>query len=284
MKAIKYSTFIASQKPPLEHRASTSSAARWGVFLASFLGTLLVVGAFNSISLSGSGDYTVTAQEEEQVKAMYSDLQSFMQFMSMVRNNVAHDRPLFSYFPVYPLLNPKDIHGLSLPVANTFIPLNDPGYLPNSIRAYRNGTHQGFDIPASTGIKVYSLYYGEVIRIDHDFVALTPEEYQAMISQSMQQDTTPEYILDKIRGRQVWVNHGNGVISRYCHLSAVHDGLKKGDYIEKGQFLGNVGRSGLEQTSFGNHLHFEIWVNNSFLGDGLSYEQIKKTIQRAFSS
>jgi len=283
MKTFKYTNYLSSQQhSSLEHHKS-SSPAKWGIFLASFLGTLLMVGVFNTVTRAGD-DYTATAQEQEKAKVISQDLTQFMKFMAMVRNNVSNDRPLFSYFPVYPQLNLADLHGLGLPIANTFIPLSNPEYFPNSQRAYRNGTHQGFDVPVGAGTKVYSVYYGEVVRVDYDYTPMSAAQYQTMISEAMNADDTPEYILDKIRGRQVWIDHGNGVVSRYCHLSQTNEALQVGTYIEKGQYLGNVGRSGLENTSFGNHLHFELWIAGKYLGDGLSYQQIKKTIQRAFSS
>jgi murein DD-endopeptidase MepM/ murein hydrolase activator NlpD len=283
MKTFKYTNYLSPQQRPVLEHHKPFSLAKWGVFLASFVGTLLVVGVFNTVS-RGSGEYTATAQEQEKVKVVYQDLTQFMQFMSMVRNNVSNDRPLFSYFPVYPKLNTNDLRGLGLPIANTFIPLSNPSYFPNSAREYRNGTHQGFDVPAVAGTKVYSVYYGEVVRVDSGFTAITADQYQAMIAEAMKADITPEYILDKIRGRQVWIDHGGGVVSRYCHLSQINEDLKVGAYIEKGQYLGNVGKSGLEYTYFGSHLHFELWIKGKYLGDGLSYEQIKKTVQRAFSS
>ena len=58
-------------------------------------------------------------------------------------------------------------------------------------------------------------------------------------------------------GNVVEVSHGNGVMTRYAHLSAftsrVGDEVKSGDPIAK---LGNTGRS------TGPHLHFEVRIND----------------------
>ncbi|MEO8698614.1 MAG: peptidoglycan DD-metalloendopeptidase family protein [Kofleriaceae bacterium] len=54
-------------------------------------------------------------------------------------------------------------------------------------------------------------------------------------------------------GNLVTVRHGDGVETRYAHLSAI--GVKVGDTVSTGQVLGNVGSTGL---SDGPHLHFEL--------------------------
>lgn len=54
-------------------------------------------------------------------------------------------------------------------------------------------------------------------------------------------------------GNLIEVNHGNGLITRYGHLSKI--GVQVGDQIERGQIIGLVGSTG---RSTGPHLHFEI--------------------------
>jgi murein DD-endopeptidase MepM/ murein hydrolase activator NlpD len=79
--------------------------------------------------------------------------------------------------------------------------------------------------------------------------------------------------LDRLRGRQVWIDHGAGVVTRYAHLSAVAAGLQVGDTVRAGRVVGFVGESGqLEAiTAPGTdwHLHFEIRVAEGYLGEGL---------------
>lgn len=53
------------------------------------------------------------------------------------------------------------------------------------------------------------------------------------------------------------VQHSNGIITVYKHLSSVNK--KEGDLVLKGDILGTVGDSGI--LSSGPHLHFEIWKN-----------------------
>ena len=54
-------------------------------------------------------------------------------------------------------------------------------------------------------------------------------------------------------GNQVLVDHGNGYLTSYSHLSSVS--VSAGANVSKGQALGIMGNTG---RSFGSHLHFEI--------------------------
>lgn len=54
-------------------------------------------------------------------------------------------------------------------------------------------------------------------------------------------------------GNLIEIDHGNGLITRYGHLSKI--GVQVGDRIERGQTLGLIGSTG---RSTGPHLHFEI--------------------------
>jgi len=54
-------------------------------------------------------------------------------------------------------------------------------------------------------------------------------------------------------GNGVVVNHGNGVETRYGHLSSIS--VTAGQRVAKGEILGRVGSTG---RSTGNHLHYEV--------------------------
>lgn len=60
-------------------------------------------------------------------------------------------------------------------------------------------------------------------------------------------------------GNYIDVDHGNGVVTRYAHLKSYAKGIKVGTVLEKGEFVGRVGNTGI---GTGPHLHFEIRVNN----------------------
>ncbi len=54
-------------------------------------------------------------------------------------------------------------------------------------------------------------------------------------------------------GRVVFIDHGNGLQTRYAHLSRIY--VRVGERVETGEKIGAVGSSG---RSTGPHLHFEV--------------------------
>lgn len=88
--------------------------------------------------------------------------------------------------------------------------------------------HSGLDIPNPTGTPIYAPANGIV-----DFVGESNGN-----------------------GRNVVLNHGQGITTQYAHLSKAH--VKKGDGIRKGQHIANVGSTG---KSTSPHLHYEVRID-----------------------
>ena len=58
-------------------------------------------------------------------------------------------------------------------------------------------------------------------------------------------------------GKTVFVDHGHGLITMYCHLSAFD--VKVGDTVKRGQIIARTGSTG---RSTGPHLHWNVSLNN----------------------
>ncbi|VAW17590.1 hypothetical protein MNBD_ALPHA12-1682 [hydrothermal vent metagenome] len=61
-------------------------------------------------------------------------------------------------------------------------------------------------------------------------------------------------------GRFVELQHVNGYRTRYAHMNRIADGMAPGVRVRQGQIIGYVGTTG---NSTGNHLHFEVRINNN---------------------
>ena len=58
-------------------------------------------------------------------------------------------------------------------------------------------------------------------------------------------------------GTIVAIDHGSGLLTLYAHLSRVD--VATGQHVDTGQLLGAIGMTGI---ATGDHLHFEVRVNN----------------------
>ena len=95
------------------------------------------------------------------------------------------------------------------------------------------GYHRGIDIGGHMGAPIIAADGGQVIHAGYG--------------------EDPSY------GISVCINHGNGLFTRYAHMSAVS--VRTGQAVSKGQRIGNVGNTG---RSGGPHLHFEVLKNNKW--------------------
>ena len=110
-----------------------------------------------------------------------------------------------------------------------------PGYR-NCSRWY-GGSHKGVDICAAAGTPIYASAGGTVTKAGYN-KAGAGTGY----------------------GYSIIINHGNGYTTVYAHcLSLV---VHAGQTVKQGQLIGHVGSTG---RSSGNHCHFEIRRNGSYI-------------------
>jgi murein DD-endopeptidase MepM/ murein hydrolase activator NlpD len=63
-------------------------------------------------------------------------------------------------------------------------------------------------------------------------------------------------------GRHIEIQHLNGYVTTYSHLSGYARGLEAGEKVRPGQVIGYIGNTGL---STGPHLHYEVKINGTFV-------------------
>ena len=159
--------------------------------------------------------------------------------------------------------------GYRLPIQFAVIP-DDENRLPGAPRKYRNGTHKGLDFfykNSSDGIvevtkedSIYAIQSGVIVRVDKNYQPMTKSEYDEITSYNQTHPVT--YVDRDFGGRQIWIDHENGVMSSYNHLSSIHPSMKQGLRVKKGEEIGKAGNSGLLGDALKNsdrtHLHLEI--------------------------
>lgn len=63
-------------------------------------------------------------------------------------------------------------------------------------------------------------------------------------------------------GRRIEIQHLNGYVTTYSHMSGFARGIQEGQKVRQGQIIGYVGNTGL---STGPHLHYEVAINGNYV-------------------
>lgn len=171
-----------------------------------------------------------------------------------------------------------------------------PGVFPGARRLYRHGVHQGldfFDDPGggtriATNTPAYAAAAGRVIRADVNYHDMDARQYAAVMKECARQQYCSDANEDLFRGCQVWVDHGNGLVTRYAHLNKARADLYIGAPVDAGELVGYIGYSGTGENQPGvakrPHLHFEVWLDGHYLGYGLTPSETIVLYQRIFSA
>jgi len=96
--------------------------------------------------------------------------------------------------------------------------------------------HSGLDIAAPEGTPIHAPAAGTVTATGHYF----------------------------FNGNTVLINHGNGLVSMYCHLQQID--VEPGDRLTQGEPIGTVGKTG---RVTGAHLHWSVSLNDARVDPGL---------------
>lgn len=180
----------------------------------------------------------------------------------------------------------------TVPVTGMRLPDRAAAY-PGARRAYRYGVHEGLDLYAQdigtdlkVGTEVFAVADGVITRSDADYKEMTPAENQAMLADAHAKHDTPADTLNRLGGRQVWIDHGGGLGTRYLHLSGIAADIVAGKQVKAGQLIGYAGLSGtadgLQGLDYLAHLHFEVRVGANgghFLGRWLATEDARRAYE-----
>jgi len=74
-------------------------------------------------------------------------------------------------------------------------------------------------------------------------------------------------------GNYVRIKHSDSVETLYAHMTNATLTVKSGDTVKAGQQIGGVGSTG---SSTGYHLHFEVYVNGTRIGDTGAFNWLKQ--------
>ena len=185
------------------------------------------------------------------------------------------------------------VTGFVYPIGGACLPDGD-SLMPGAPRDYRLAIHEGIDFYdsdncTSIGLQteVVAAQTGIVVRAGWAYQELTPEtlaEFEALVEETGGQSPTA---IDAFRGRQVWIEHQDGTVTRYAHLAGIAESIVVGVAVNQGDLVGFVGESGTPESvtdpGAQGHLHFEIRVGESYLGQGLSPDGVRGLYLQAFS-
>ena len=179
------------------------------------------------------------------------------------------------------------------PIKGGCLPKNDV-LMPNAPREYRGGVHEGVDFfdydncaTITKGTPILAAKDGTVVRADHDYHPLTPAELDAATKRIAEGQANDFDVLDLFRGRQVWIDHGKGIVTRYAHNSDIPANIQVGTKVAQGEVIAFVGDSGtpesLSNPDTEEHVHFELRAGDGFLGRGLPPDEVRALYERLFT-
>ena len=174
-------------------------------------------------------------------------------------------------------------------------PLPHPDLLPNAPRAYRSGIHQGVDFRCfARGHSAVAALDGRAVVVVANYEDPESDNRDQLLEIAAQLDATPPYTLLTLYGNYVVIDHGiisdvGHVVTIYAHLENVDPGIQVGETVQAGQQVGEIGNRGTHAAANGDfytdpHLHWELHIDNQYLGAGLSAEETRDVYTVLFSA
>jgi murein DD-endopeptidase MepM/ murein hydrolase activator NlpD len=188
--------------------------------------------------------------------------------------------------------NDSRLAKLSAPIKGMKLPKH-AGVYPGARRLYRYGVHEGLDLfndrtHIAINTPVIAAGAGKIVRADANFVDMNQGTFNRVMRDCVNEHRTSDKNEDLFRGCQVWIDHGNNMITRYAHLNKINPKVRLGQTVKPGDLIGFVGVSGTGQNLPGRakypHLHFEIWLDGKYLGYGLTPAETVGIFEDVFES
>jgi murein DD-endopeptidase MepM/ murein hydrolase activator NlpD len=176
----------------------------------------------------------------------------------------------------------------SWPISGNYLDLTPRDYqMPGAPRHYRLGIHEGIDFYWANGTPVYAAAAGTVIRATQDYERPSETTFNRRRAENIELGYTAPDNLDFYRGIQIWILQDDGFVARYAHLSEVAFGVEVGTAVTAGQQIGRIGNTGspasVRSEAEDAHLHFELWLDDVYLGQYLRPIEIRELVEQLFT-
>lgn len=166
----------------------------------------------------------ITDKQEKKLLALAREVSKLKEKKQKIEDQRLHEKEVPPEASTSNETQLKWPHGKKYPITSAF------GYRVHPITGEKESFHKGIDIGAPGGTAILAAESGTVL------VARWTSGY----------------------GNTVIIDHGNGMWTLYAHIRMNGIKVAENDKVSRGQKIAEVGSTG---NSTGNHLHFEVRIN-----------------------